>query len=177
MACTVIHPRRVDATASGFTLIELIVVIALISIMLFFALPRLSSDVLDDDLNAASRWIILKVRALKDQARQEQQRYVLHIDMSTERLWISNAAMTNEERAQAAEDAYRLPEDVKVLDVEYPAAERIASGEAQIWFFENGYSQKALIHLGNQAGDVRSFLIEPFLPSVILFTETVGFES
>jgi len=171
------HQRQTNTAAFGFTLIELIVVLSLISLMLFFAIPRISGDLLADDLNAASRWIILKGRALKDQAHLEQQRFVLHIDMGTDRLWISNAAMSAEELEKAAGQAYQLPEGVKLLDVEYPALGKITSGEAEIWFFENGYSEKALIHLANGANEIRSFLIEPFLPAVKVFTQEIGFES
>ncbi|MBU1161919.1 MAG: prepilin-type N-terminal cleavage/methylation domain-containing protein, partial [Proteobacteria bacterium] len=45
----------------GFTLIELIVVISLISIMLFFAIPRFQSNVLSDSTKEVSRWILLKI--------------------------------------------------------------------------------------------------------------------
>jgi len=164
------------AAAPGFTLIELIVVISLISLMLFFGLPRLSSDLLADDLNTASRWIILKVRTLKDKAHLEQKQYVLHLDMNTDRLWVSDATMSEEELERAAGQAYQLPEGIKLLDVEYPSG-KIATGEAEIWIFQNGYSEKALIHLANSSNDIRSFLIEPYLPSVKLFKEEIGFES
>jgi prepilin-type N-terminal cleavage/methylation domain-containing protein len=170
--------RRQDVMGShGFTLIELIVVVSLISLMLFFAIPRLSSDFLAQDLNAASRWIIVKVKALKDQAYQEQQRFIMHIDLNTDRIWISNVGMTAEELENAAATAFQLPDDVKLLDVEYPSQGKITSGEAEIWFFENGYSQKVLIHMTNDANEIRSFLIEPFLPSVKVFTEAIEFES
>ena len=49
----------------GFTLIELIVVIALISIMLFLAIPKFQSDIFTDSTKKVSRWIIYKVPALK----------------------------------------------------------------------------------------------------------------
>ncbi|MFC1505417.1 Tfp pilus assembly protein FimT/FimU [Thermodesulfobacteriota bacterium] len=168
--------RQLGIAPSGFTLIELIVVISLISLMLFFALPRLSSDVLGDDLNTASRWIVLKVRTLKDKARLEQQIYVLHLDMNADRLWASNATMSEEELEKAAGAAYQLPEGIKLLDVEYSSG-KVATGTAEIWVFQNGYSEKALIHLANRANEIRSFLIEPYLPSVKLFNEEVGLES
>lgn len=170
------NQRQINKAAPGFTLIELIVVVSLISLMLFFALPRLNSDLLDDDINTTSRWIILKVRTLKDRAHLEQKSYVLHLDMNTNRLWVSNASMTEEELEKAAGSAYQLPEGIQLLDVEYPSG-KIATGEAEIWVFENGYSEKALIHLSDSANDIRTFLIEPYLPSVKLFKQAVGFES
>ena len=169
--------HQFNAPTAGFTLIELIVVVSLISLMLFFAIPRLSNDFLANDLNAASRWIILKIRVLKDQAYQEQKHYILHLDMSTDRLWVSDASMTEEDLEKAALEAYQLPENVKLIDVEYPHLGKITTGEAEIMFFENGYSQKALIHLANNANDIRTFVIEPFLPSVKVIASEVGFES
>jgi prepilin-type N-terminal cleavage/methylation domain-containing protein len=174
--CHIGRPRQRAGTKAGFTLIELIVVISLISLMLFFAIPRFGTDFVSDDLNTVSRWIILKVRTLKEQAFLQQKRYVLHVDMAANRLWISNDAMSEEELEKAAAEAYQLPEDVKLIDVAYPLKGLLASGEAEIWFFKSGYSEKALIHIGNDADDKRTFLIEPFLPTVKFFEEEVGFE-
>jgi prepilin-type N-terminal cleavage/methylation domain-containing protein len=160
----------------GFTLIELIVVITLISLMLFFAIPRFQVDVLSDNTNKASRWIMLKVHSLKEKAVREQKLYVLHISLDSNRLWITSEIMSQEELQAAEANGYELSDDINLLDVEYPDEEKISVGRADIYFYKKGYSDKAIIHISNDDNERRSFLIEPFLSHVRLYDKYIGFE-
>jgi prepilin-type N-terminal cleavage/methylation domain-containing protein len=158
---------------SGFTLIELIVVISLISLMLFFAIPRFQGSVFQDNTKQVSRWIIFKVQTLKEKAIRDQQRYILHINMDSNTLWATHDAMSQEDRQMAQANGYRLPIDVNLLDVEYPDKKKALGGQADIHFYQKGYSDKAIIHVENSHNEQRSFLIEPFLTSVRMYQEYV----
>ena len=160
----------------GFTLIELIVVISLISIMLFFAVPRFQSNVLSDSTKEVSRWILLKIPYIKENAAREQRRYILHVSLGSNKLWITHEAMLQEALQSAETNAYKLPEDIKLLDVEYPDQQKISVGQADIYFNERGYSDKAIIHLENDDNEKFSFLIEPFLLRVRLYNSYAEFE-
>ena len=109
---------------SGFTLIELIVVISLISLMLFFAIPRFQGSVFQDNTKQVSRWIIFKVQTLKEKAIRDQQHYVLHINLDSNTLWTTHEAMSQENHQMAQANGYRLPTDVNLLDVEYPVTRK-----------------------------------------------------
>ena len=160
----------------GFTLIELIVVVSLISLMLFFAVPRFQGAVFQDHTKQVSRWIILKVRALKEKSVREQRRCVLHINLDENTIWTTHAAMSAEERQAAAAKGYHIPDDVDVLDVEYPNEKKTSTGQADIFFYEKGFSDKAIIHIENSHNGQRSFLIEPFLYRVRMYPEYVEFK-
>lgn len=160
----------------GFTLIELIVVISLISIMLFFSIPRFQNTFLSDNTKKTSRWIIGKVRALKEVAVQDQKLYILHVNMDTNSLWVSNDSMSEKEIQNANQEEFILPDDVKVLDVEFPEKGKISSGLADIFFYKNNYSDKALIHIEDSDNQQLSFLIEPFLTKVKMYEKYAGFE-
>jgi len=160
----------------GFTLIELIVVITLISLMLFFAIPRFQVDVLSDNTNKVSRWIMVKVHSLKEKAVSEQKLYVLHISLDSNRLWVTSEIMSQEELQAAEANGYELSDDINLLDVEYPDEEKISVGRADIYFYKKGYSDKAIIHISNDDNERRSFLIEPFLSRVRLYNKYIGFE-
>jgi len=160
----------------GFTLIELIVVISLISIMLFFAFPRFQSNVLSDSTKEVSRWILLKIPFIKESAAREQRRYILHVSLDSNKLWITHEAMLEEALQSAETNAYKLPEDIKLLDVEYPDQKKISVGQAGIYFNEKGYSDKAIIHLENDNNEKISFIIEPFLLRVRLYNSYEEFE-
>lgn len=159
----------------GFTLIELIVVISLISIMLFFAVPRFHGNVLSDSTKEVTRWILLKIPYLKGKAAGEQKTYILHVGLDSNKLWITHDAMPQESLQSEENDGYKLPEDIKLLDVEYPEQEKITVGQADIYFNEKGYSDKAIIHLENDDDEKLSFLIEPFLLRVRLYDRYAGF--
>jgi prepilin-type N-terminal cleavage/methylation domain-containing protein len=161
---------------NGFTLIELIVVISLISLMLFFAVPRFQVDVLSDHTKKASRWIMLQVHDLKEKAVHDQKRYVLHLSLDSNRLWVTSEIMSPEEIQSAEASGYELSDDIKLLDVEYPDKEKISAGQADIYFYKKGYSDKAIIHISNNDNEVLSFLIEPFLSRVRLYNKYIEFE-
>lgn len=148
----------------GYTLIELVVVIALISTMLFFAMPRFRDSVLTDQVRKTSRWVITQTRHLKQQSVREKKDYILHVDMDADKFWISTPDMETEALEKAENEAYRLSEDMEIMDVEFPARGKISTGLADIYFYAKGYSDKALIHIQNDEDKQASFLIEPFLP-------------
>ena len=160
----------------GFTLLELIVVIALLGIMLIFTVPRFHETLFLDRTKTGSRWIIGKIQALKEAALRNQKQYSLHINLDTEQFWETHASMSAEELENAELNASPLPGGLKIADIEYPVRGKITSGQTDITFYKNGASDKVLIHL--QDGDEYvSFLIEPFLSEVIRYEMYASFEN
>ena len=159
----------------GFTFIELVVVISLISIMLFLAIPKFQSSFLSNSTKAVSRWILINIPGLKEKAQKEQKSYVLHVDFDANKLWISGETDSDEGLQPDGSRGYQLPEDVRLLDVEYPDQKTISTGDAQIHFDERGYSNKAIIHIENSDKERYSFVIEPFFRQVRLYQKYVGF--
>jgi prepilin-type N-terminal cleavage/methylation domain-containing protein len=161
--------------AAGFTLIELVVVMALLGLMLFFSLPRLQNNPFLDDSKKSSRWLIGKIQSLKESAIRDQKLYTLHFDLDSGRVWETNEAMSPEDVEGAVLNSYALPEDLRVIDIEYPAKGKVYSGQAEINFYKAGHTDKALVHM--QEGDTYlSFLLEPFLPKVQFFEKYASFE-
>jgi len=168
-------PMPFSGAGNGFTLIEIAVVILLISIMLLVALPRLPDSPLTDQTRKTKRWVILKVQDLKERAVRDQKTYSLHVGIDSRRLWITSDDMSDESKEKAEKKAFKLDEDLKVLDVEYPGDEKIESGRADILFYAKGYSDRAIIHMSDS--DARfSFQIEPFLSNVKLYNAYTGYE-
>jgi prepilin-type N-terminal cleavage/methylation domain-containing protein len=159
----------------GYTLMELIVVIALLGIMIGFSIPRFHDTLYLDETRKASRWIIGKVHALREAAIQKQKQYILHIDLDTNRIWDTEGSMSEESRDEAALDAQALPGDIEIVDVEFPIGGKISAGRADITFYKSGYSDKALIHIQDDDEQL-SFLIEPFLTKVRLFDKYASFD-
>jgi len=161
---------------AGYTLLELIVVMALIGIVFFFAVPRFEGSFFVDDAKQSSRWLIGKVQSLKESAIREQKQYSLHFDLDSGRIWETNESMSAEDiDSEALNNSYSLPDDMRIIDIEYPQKGKIVAGPAEIIFYKAGYTDKALVHM--QEGDLYlSFLIEPFLSKVQFFESYASFE-
>jgi prepilin-type N-terminal cleavage/methylation domain-containing protein len=157
---------------SGFTLIELIVVIIIMSVLLVFAMPRFAGFIFTDDMDTVIRALVLKAGSLKNRAVRDQKFYVLNIDLDNNRFWITDESMVDEETLQGAvKQSYTLPGDVRIMDVEFPGKERTMNGIAEIFFYKKGYSDQAVIHIEGDDERKMSVLIEPFLPSIKLVEE------
>lgn|GEM_PF-349313 len=159
----------------GFSLVELVVVLFLIGIMLSFTLPRFHDTILTNHTQSVSRRIISTVQSLKERSVRDQNLYILHVNLDTRRLWVTHESMSVEELENAEQKGYELPDDVILLDVETPGKGKVASGQADIYFYKKGYSDRALIHIEDDDHQW-SFLIETFLTRVRLYEKYVEFE-
>ena len=152
----------------GFTLIEMIVVTALISIMLVVAIPRLEGGLFSDGSDETARWIIATVRGLKEKAVVENKTFLLNVSPDVQRLWITEAGMADTDADAAREAGHSLPRGVNIDHVAFSQTERVSSGTIPIAFFPKGYSDKAVIRIRTNDGDRLAFVIEPFLAGVNL---------
>jgi prepilin-type N-terminal cleavage/methylation domain-containing protein len=167
--------KRMSRPGQGFTLIEMMVVMLLISIVLAIAIPEFDGGAFQDPVKKLSRWMIITVRTLRSAAIQQQKTQGLVIDLSNRRMWTVNDAMNEEAvQASASKKALSIPEAIQHIDVEFPQQERISSGTAEIRFYPSGYSDQVLIHLETD-DEKLTYLVEPLLPKVKIFDEWIEF--
>jgi general secretion pathway protein H len=159
----------------AFTLIELIVVMSLISILLFFAVPRLDVNVFSNDDRNVSTWIIFTVKSLKEKSQQDVVRLTLYVDLDNDMMWSGKEAGPEEKEAAPKENQYKLPEGMQLLDVQFPGMEQKSSGIAEIYFYPKGYSDKAIIHIRDNDHNRNSYVIEPFLSEVKIYDRYIEF--
>jgi prepilin-type N-terminal cleavage/methylation domain-containing protein len=160
----------------GFTLLELMVVMLLISIVLAIALPKFGGGAFQDPVKKLSRWMINTVKTLRSAAIQKQKTQGLVIDLSNRRMWLVNDAMDEEAmQAAASNKARTLPDAIRYMDVQFPQQERITTGTAEIRFYPAGYSDQVLIHLETDDDEKVTYLVEPLLPKVKIFDEWIEF--
>ena len=168
-------PTTSHRHGNGFTLIELIVVMSLIGLMLFFTLPRLGDNPFLDDSRQSSRWLIGKVQSLKESALRDRKQYSLHFDLDSGRIWETNESMSPEDIEDAALNrSYLLPSELRIVDIEYPQKGKVYTGQAEIIFYKAGYTDKALVHM-QEDDTYLTFLIEPFLSNVQFYETYAGF--
>ena len=160
----------------GFTLIELMVVMLLISIVLAITLPKFGGGAFQDPVKKLSRWMINTVKTLRSAAIQQQKTQGLVIDLSNRRMWLVNDAMDEEAvQAAASNKAVELPDAIRYMDVQFPQQERETSGTAEIRFYPAGYSDQVLIHLETEDNEKVTYLVEPLLPKVKIYDEWIDY--
>ncbi len=148
---------------SGYTLIELVAVVALIGLFLTISVPKLRETLFSSSLKSAVRRLTGTIEQLRVDAVREHEELRLHLDLESDSYWITSSGMSDEER----EDATRigLPSGVDLVDVGFPAG-KVMIGSAAIRFFPRGYAEEALIHLRDGSDTVYTLFIRPFLPKV-----------
>lgn len=162
-------------SSDGFTLIELLAVISIISLMLFFSVPRLDRGSPFGDLNSVSRWLLLNVQSLKSKSMNEQKEYILNVSFEHNAFSVTDRLETGPDAESVPIKTYQLPQDVTITGVEFPEKGFVSSGTAHVFFYDKGYSDMALIHLRDEDGSVHSLLIEPFLPAAKVYEEYKSF--
>ena len=83
----------------GFTLIELIVVMTLITIMLGFATPQLRSVLFVDGTKKTSRWMMITIPTIRTKAIREQELMVLGISIDQNNMWVVDPQPTKTEKS------------------------------------------------------------------------------
>lgn len=171
MNCT----YRAKRSGKGFTLIELMVVMLLISIVLAVAIPRFEGGAFQDPVKKLSRWMINTVRTLRSAAIQKQKTQSLVIDLSNNRMWLVNEDMDEDAMAAAADKALALPAAIRFVDVQYPFQDAVTSGTTEVRFYPAGYSDQALIHIETDDAQRFTYLVEPLLTKVKLIETWIEF--
>lgn len=162
--------------SNGFTLIELIVVMSLMSIITFVSVPRFHKETMPNNTKKVSRWIMITSQSLKEKSFRDQKLYTMYVDMESRQLWVTDESMPEEEILKAGRQGFLIPDDVELLDVEFPGNNKIISDLADICFYPDGHSDMALIHIKDDDNNQLSLLIEPFLSKVKLYEEYSEFE-
>lgn len=149
-------------TDSGFTLIELTVVIVILGIMLTLVIPRLG-DLGEADLKRSARHLTSTIRFLRGESQARKEQYWLRFDVQGGRYWVEWGAEVKKQTGETTREFRRLQSEmgsegslsgnVTFRDV------RVAShpDDPYILFSPNGWVEPAVIHLRD--GEDRDFTL------------------
>jgi len=178
----IIHKLKFWYNKQAFTLIELVVVLALVSLFLVIAIPRLDISFLSSPERKLSNWVILTVKLLKENAVRSQSKNILFVDCDNNQMWMStNANLQNESDTDEVlkpdempkENEFTLPSGYRIRDVSFMDNEKKYNGIIEINFYKKGYSDKAVIHILDKDSNNISYMIEPFLLHVKIYEEYI----
>lgn len=147
----------------GFTLIELIVVMVLISTVTAFTLPKIRSSLFTNQLTATARQFIGLVAEVGQQARVQRIPVELRFDRKEHAFTTSSAGKNSGDGKVSASSAVRVPESVEVVDVATAGNGRKNQGDLVIQFSSRGYVDKTAVHLRDDDGEELTVILSPFL--------------
>ena len=163
--------------SGGFTLIELTIVIIIAGLMLSITVPVVRDTLLHDNLKTVSRKLVATITWLRNKSVSEYKDHILMFKIDKPgRYWHESSDMSESELLSVREGAKTLPDDVRILDIDYYGAEKKVEGETGIRFSKKGYVGYTLIHLTDKTDRKFTLVIEPFLGKVKIMEDYLNFE-
>jgi general secretion pathway protein H len=180
----------------GFTLLELIVVLVIISLMSALVVPKLAGPMSNLDLKTASKKISASLRYLRSHAAAEKATYVALFDFDKNRLVIINSPIpasvkgdfqinnreafdgTQVESPDNGKDrpggfkTYNLPDGVKLAKGVSREGD-VNSGLFRIFFFPSGGSSGGEITVANERGRQYKINVD-FITGTVQLSEVTG---
>jgi hypothetical protein len=144
----------------------------LIGIMLFIAAPQIHDMLYKDSAHTAMKYIVNKSRELRLDAVRENVDYVMHFDLDHSLLWYETSDMTAAKRDEMKKMSFKLPENVKILQVAIVGGGKKSQGDATVKFFRRGYTQPAMLYL-SQNDRVFTLVFNPFSGTARIYDRLV----
>jgi Tfp pilus assembly protein FimT len=158
---------------------ELIAVLFIISIMLAFAVPEFSRNMMRNDTKTTLNWIVFNVSKFKKEARHQGKDFSMCIHQDTNLIQIKTGSTDPESADSDILAEFLVPEDLTLDRVDFNRPGQKSDDDdddACIHFYGKGYSDHAIVHISDNDGNFFSCMIQPFLHRVKIYNEYVQFE-
>lgn len=160
--------RLCPVNCRAFTLVELIVVMALIGLTASFAVPRIASFLYADQLKVTVRKLVGLIHRSSQLAQQQQAPYLLTYKRQEHAFIVGpeTVAARKKEEIEKKENRLQLADSVTVRDLWSWYGGPRSSEEVVIRFNKNGYIEPTIMHLRKDDGQEISVVLSPFLGKV-----------
>ena len=161
---------KVKSFNKGFTLMEIIVVIIIISLMTGFAVPRLDSFLSSDKSKKGIRIFTGLMRELRLKAVKNGTDQILVVDPSADRFWVESGSEEKDKKSPGS--------DIDIAGAQISGLDYSSSEKVDIRFYKKGYNDPFTVTLKNRSdGSVFSIVGYPFLPSPEIYNKPYFFDS
>jgi len=146
---------------SGFTLLELTVVLIILTVVLGLVLPGASSFLFRSDMKASSRRLAGAVAYARSQAMLEGRLWELTLDLDADSFWA--AAVAEESSSDLDTNRKRtLVGEVRFMDVKKLPEETKRAGRVALHFHPKGLVEPAVIHLAGPGKHIQTLFVKAF---------------
>ena len=137
----------------GFTLIEIVVVLVIISMAMMIVIPRLPSSE-SENLKSSARTLASTLRYLQDRAATGRTTYYLRLEPGTDVVKVLEAAADGSEKEPGDPLLQQRPvkEGVQVADVYIPRLGKVNEGQLRLEVGMGGLREFVVIHLRSPEG-------------------------
>ena len=173
--CFSLYPSRFTPHAlrspSGFTILEIIIVLFLLVGLLGIILPRIS---LDENLSSVGRRMVGTVRSLQSLAMSSQKTVRLYVDMDRGVYWpmILDGNQEKISTDPTWATPLTLPATIRVSDVLLSQGKK-ESGRVDLFFYPTGRIDPMTMHMMDTKNNILAIAIEPVTGAIRMSDERI----
>lgn len=132
---------------SGFTFVELMVVVGIFTIVLLFSIPLFRQIHVTSNASDNVSGLIFFLENLKLRAMVENKKFTLYMDSGSGKMYVTDDSMDEDARQIALNTGVSMDGDLQLLNLEFPDDDTRNGDDKTICFFNQGYSDRVLIHV------------------------------
>lgn len=161
--------------SSGFTLIEFMVVMFIMSIFLAYSVPMISRNS-DVNINRSARKLAGVITGVKYESVFKKKNLRIMYDFDEMNYSIKEIAMTGDGLVQSdygseGESVYELDEGVRFKDIDTAYGGKLDYGSTYTHFFDSGMVERTLIHLVSDSDAEKTLVVNVLTGEVDIFDE------
>ncbi len=165
---------------AGFTLIELIVVIVILSLIFAVAVPVLDNIAPEYSLRAGARQVGALIHLARSSAGANRERYILRYDLAKNSSWLVLPPGKDEDPEQPIDErealeAIDLPRHVVMEKVVLPDGTQVEDDKVDLVFDPLGFEGSHIVYLRNSEEAMIAVKYNALLGAVDYFKEPVEF--
>jgi len=151
---------------AGYTLIELVVVVAMLGVLLGFAAPRVAEQLFTNDVDEVERWLHTTTTDLREKAQRTRKTHVLRIDVAGQQIFIETEEAASATTDTAPKADLKLPDRLHISEVLLGQGSMAVDNQAPIRFFPDGAADPAVLQMIHNNDQRFAWVIEPFLTDI-----------
>lgn len=153
---------------SGFTLIELVVVISLLAIFSLFSLPLIANQG-DGGQRRAMRQLAGKVKLLYNEAALKREVHLLTFDLDRETFSTFRMERKGNQIEKRPVEEDRSLSPLKIEQVQVPGKGSFRSGRVTVRIYPQGWMEETWVQLENEERQVKTLNFVPMTGSTRIY--------
>jgi len=145
----------------GFTLLELLIVIAIIGITLGYVGPKLYGGFSTSGMDKATRDITAMLQYARSQAVTQHEDYLVRFDLAEAELGVYAKPKTSGLTPEMLK-VRKLPDGIRIKSIKSPYQPTRQEGLVELAVTADGLVEQGVIYLENSLGTVFTLEVKPF---------------